>query len=258
VDSERLNEENVIRAKFRRRMAWVKGSEMMKLTIALIVVSLPATAVHAEIYNYSCKVNGKTYPLRVDDNKNVLEWRSKKYSLTIASADEPDGCAKYGWHAKGYGTSFTFCTATKGYAAIEDKDGNEQVQCNLAAKTVTSQKTTLPVREGLPAGFMGIWMFADESSKICVAANWKGVGANDDDRLINVTERSIMESESGCDFNSIKRVSDTTVNISMSCSGEGETWKADELWQLQDIVGQRLLIRTDGKRSSVRIFRKCQ
>jgi hypothetical protein len=84
-----------------------------------------------EIYNYSCKVDGKTYPLRVDGNKNVLEWRGKRYSLTITSADEPDGCAKNGWHAKGNGTSFTFCTATQGYAAIEDKDGNDQVQCNL-------------------------------------------------------------------------------------------------------------------------------
>jgi hypothetical protein len=72
----------------------------MKLTIALFIAFLPTTAVYAEIYNYSCKacifprivsddgydgcdvVDGKTYPLRVDDNKNVLEWRGKKYSLT--------------------------------------------------------------------------------------------------------------------------------------------------------------------------------
>jgi hypothetical protein len=121
---------------------------MMKLTIALMFAFLSATAVYAEIYNYSCKacifprivsgdgsdgcdvVEGKTYPLRVDDKKNVLEWRGKKYSLTVASADEPDGCAKYGWHAEGNGTSFTFCTATQGYGAIEDKDG-VKVRCNL-------------------------------------------------------------------------------------------------------------------------------
>ena len=103
---------------------------MMKLTIALIFASLSTTVVYAEIYNYSCKVDGKTYPLRVDDNKNVLEWRGKKYSLTVANGEE-DACAKYGWHAEGNGTSFKFCTATKGYAAIEDKDGNEQAQCNL-------------------------------------------------------------------------------------------------------------------------------
>ena len=101
----------------------------MKLTIALIFASLSTTVVYAEIYNYSCKVDGKTYPLRVDDNKNVLEWRGKKYSLTENSG--PDGCAKYGWHAEGNGTSFTFCAATQGYAAITDKNGNDQAECNL-------------------------------------------------------------------------------------------------------------------------------
>jgi hypothetical protein len=115
----------------------------MKLTIALIFAFLSTNAVHAEIYNYSCNpcvfprivtddgydgcdvVNGKTYPLRVDTNKNVLEWRGKKYRIT----EQPD-CAKYGRHAEGIGTSFDFCTATQGYGAIEDK-GDVKVRCNL-------------------------------------------------------------------------------------------------------------------------------
>jgi hypothetical protein len=98
---------------------------MMKLTIALIFASLSTTVVYAETYNYSCKVDGKTYPLRVDETKMSREWRAKQYSLTV----QPDR-AKYGWHAEGNGTSFDFCTATQGYAAIEDtRDGNEQVQC---------------------------------------------------------------------------------------------------------------------------------
>jgi hypothetical protein len=117
---------------------------MMKLTIALFFAFLSTTAVYAESYNYSCKacvfprivsddgndgcdvVDGKTYPLRVDANKNVLEWRGKQYSLT-----EQPNCAKYGWHAVGNGTSFDVCTPTKGYAAIEDNDGNVNVRCNL-------------------------------------------------------------------------------------------------------------------------------
>jgi hypothetical protein len=118
----------------------------MKLTIALILAFLSTAFVHAETYSYSCNacvfpsipnggdgcdVDGTTYPLRVDDKQNVLEWRGKKYSLTTATADESNGCAKYGWHAKGNGTSFTFCTATQGYGAIEDKDGNVRVRCNL-------------------------------------------------------------------------------------------------------------------------------
>lgn len=118
---------------------------MMRFAVAPISVVLFATAANAEIYNYSCKicmfpsdardgsdgceVVGPALPLRVDDNKNVLEWRGKKYDLTVASSDESDGCAKYGWHAKRNNISFTFCTATQGYGAIEDKDG-VRVQCN--------------------------------------------------------------------------------------------------------------------------------
>jgi hypothetical protein len=102
---------------------------MMKLIIALILAFLSTTVVDAEIYNYSCKVDGKAYPLRVDDDKKVLEWRGEKYSLTDASADEPNGCGKAGWHAEGNGTSFTFCAATQGYAGIDDKDGNALAEC---------------------------------------------------------------------------------------------------------------------------------
>ena len=78
----------------------------------------------AEIYNYSCNIDGKTYPLRVNVDASILEWRGIKYKLT--SAD----CGRVGWHAEGNGTSFEFCTATKGYGAIE-KDGNVQVECDL-------------------------------------------------------------------------------------------------------------------------------
>lgn len=119
---------------------------MSTFPLAPIFIVIFVTAANAEIYNYSCKicafpsdasdgsdgceVVGPILPLRVDDNKNILEWRGRKYDLTIASNDESDGCAKYGWHATRNNISFLFCTATQGYAAIEDKNG-VRVQCNL-------------------------------------------------------------------------------------------------------------------------------
>jgi hypothetical protein len=121
----------------------------MKITIALIFACLSTAAVYAETYNYSCKVcvfptiaandgsdgceevGGKTYPLRIDDTKKVLEWRGKRYGLTDAMDSDEPSCGKGGWHAEGNGTSFTFCYATKGYGAIEDKDGTVRVRCNL-------------------------------------------------------------------------------------------------------------------------------
>ena len=85
---------------------------------------LASTVAHAETYNYSCKVDGKTYPLRVDDVSNTLEWRGKKHNLT------PAECGRVGWHAEGNGTSFNFCTATKGVAGIY-KGETEEADCTL-------------------------------------------------------------------------------------------------------------------------------
>lgn len=109
--------------------------------IVLICSILCTAGVHAEVYNYLCKVcifpnrveagecdvgDGKSYPLRVDENRKILEWRGKKYSIAVA---EDGGCAKYGWHAEGNGTSFDFCTATQGYGGISDKEGETRVEC---------------------------------------------------------------------------------------------------------------------------------
>ena len=103
----------------------MKNTYTVSAVCFVLKLMLPVAVLHAETYNYSCEVNGKTYPLRVDDNKNILEWRGRRYILT----EQPD-CAKYGWHAKGDGASFDFCTATKGYAAIKYKDKNDEVECN--------------------------------------------------------------------------------------------------------------------------------
>ena len=83
-----------------------------------------AVPADAETYDYSCKVDGNTYPLRVDTSANTLEWRGKSYSLTEAD------CGRVGWHAEGNGTAFDFCTATKGYASLS-KGENIEAVCNL-------------------------------------------------------------------------------------------------------------------------------
>jgi hypothetical protein len=114
----------------------------MRRISAIIIASLAANVAQAETFNYSCQVcmfptgnencdaEGKTSPLRIDDGKMILLWKGKTYRLAMATADDENGCAKYGWHAEGNGVSFKFCTATQGYGAIEDK-GGVRVQCNL-------------------------------------------------------------------------------------------------------------------------------
>lgn len=119
---------------------------MKGIVLALSIASATASPSYAEIYKYSCRVCaypsfamdgsdgceavGGLFSLRVDDRAMILEWRGKQYALTEAAADEEDGCGRYGWHAKGNGKSFTFCTATRGYGAIQDKDG-VRAECDL-------------------------------------------------------------------------------------------------------------------------------
>jgi hypothetical protein len=91
---------------------------------ALIMATTPALARYD--FTYLCQVDGKTYPLQVDENKHVLKWMENKYHIVI----QPD-CAKYGWHAEGYGMSFDFCTATQGGAGfdIANASPRNDIQC---------------------------------------------------------------------------------------------------------------------------------
>jgi hypothetical protein len=104
------------------------AAALLAFAVGTIATLLFASGLaRAQPFVYSCKLDGKTYPLLVYEDKHVLVWMGRKYTIAF----QPD-CAKYGWHARGYGMSFDFCTATKGYAAIEDKAGNApQVECDL-------------------------------------------------------------------------------------------------------------------------------
>lgn len=108
------------------------------MTAATTVAFFPSE-MKAEVFSYSCQsciypsaetcdAVGPKLPLRIDDKQMTLEWRGKKYRLTVASPDQ-GGCAKFGWQTKDHGSSFSFCTATQGYGAIEDESGIVRVQC---------------------------------------------------------------------------------------------------------------------------------
>jgi len=99
----------------------------IKHLMIVAAIFVPSIA-HAGIYHYSCNVNGKTYPLNVDEGKKVLDWQGKKYSITVGTVNGED-CAKYCWAARGNGTAFTVGTSTQGVAYFTDKNGND-VECD--------------------------------------------------------------------------------------------------------------------------------
>lgn len=99
---------------------------MIRTLITLIFV-IPLTSAHVETYNYICKVGGKSLPLKVNDTKNILEWKGTTYKIRTN-----EECAKFGWRAEKDGNFFDFCTATQGYADFQQNGSN--VQCDLARR----------------------------------------------------------------------------------------------------------------------------
>jgi hypothetical protein len=95
------------------------------LAIATLVLS---TGANAYTYNYTCKVGGTYYPLRLDDAAKGLEWRGNKYRVTATE------CGRYGWRATPKDNDelrpFDFCTATKGNASIRYGE-NFEIRCEM-------------------------------------------------------------------------------------------------------------------------------
>jgi hypothetical protein len=96
------------------------------LMVTVCAITTMTSVAQAEILTYFCKVKAKIHPIKVDDKKKTLEWLGKKYTIRVSNPNEPNGCAKSGWHVgpqRVDGTSFNFCTATQGVAGIEYDDG---------------------------------------------------------------------------------------------------------------------------------------
>lgn len=88
------------------------------------LLSTESTSKAPDTYNYICKDQGQSWSLKVDAERNVLEWRNMVYRIK-----ETENCAKFGWRAQRDGISFDFCTATQGYADFQLN--GRPVQCDL-------------------------------------------------------------------------------------------------------------------------------
>ena len=90
----------------------------MKKFLLASLVTLLTTQVRAETFTYACEIvvdlRFETHLAKIDEQKHTFQWRGKTYQIT----NNPE-CGKYGWHVIGNGTSFNFCTATKGAASFD-------------------------------------------------------------------------------------------------------------------------------------------
>jgi hypothetical protein len=95
----------------------------MKRILVVAAAVLLASQAQADKFSYTCRQNGKSLPVKIDDVKNTLTWKGRTYAIKVE-----ESCAKFGWHAERKGEAFDFCTATQGYADF--KDGDKLVQCD--------------------------------------------------------------------------------------------------------------------------------
>ena len=107
----------------------------------------------------------------------------------------------------------------------------------------------------LPASFRGVWS-ADLETQ-CKATSF-GVSGNH--ALMKVTAQREEESESACDFRSIKLTPDNplTATISVACSSEGVESTGPEIWHVQQINGLSFLITSNQAYSEITVLRRCQ
>jgi hypothetical protein len=104
----------------------------------------------------------------------------------------------------------------------------------------------------LPREFVGIWTLASEANNACKKQDWKGPGGqSESDALQSIQSKKIDGWEHACDVTSVKlRSKDgSTVEVDMSCAGEGEVWKTTQLWYLQNVGGRNQLVSYEIKRS---------
>ena len=89
---------------------------MTKYAAAFALLAFSATSATADIFTYSCKVQGKTFPLKIDSARRTFIWKGKTFNTTELLAGEQQDCPRFGWRVKGQGETFDFCTATQGMA----------------------------------------------------------------------------------------------------------------------------------------------
>lgn len=115
--------------------------------------------------------------------------------------------------------------------------------------------------QALPERFRGVWKYAEKEPDSCKQTDWKSAAHTDGH--INVTPRQIVYYESTCRYASIQTArsndANAAVRVTLSCKGEGETWRSVQVWQVRKIGGRSMLIAaaTNPGREFIAVYQGC-
>lgn len=99
-------------------------------------------------------------------------------------------------------------------------------------------------QQRVPARFQGVWQNMEGKTGVCKQADW-GTAAQTDTH-IRISPESVDYHETQCRYTSVPTPKadngSGAIRLALACRGEGETWSATEIWQLQKINEQSMLL----------------
>lgn len=126
--------------------------------------------------------------------------------------------------------------------------------CYVFVCTVFYGVPALAQQAQFPNDFLGEWSADVENSGTCRTGDFE---KKESDGLIKVSRREISYWESGCSLNGISRKGNT-VTARLSCSGEGNTWRVNNVMGVSKISGQSHLVVYSDQGGYLSIYRKCR
>jgi hypothetical protein len=113
----------------------------------------------------------------------------------------------------------------------------------------------------LPSEFSGLWVATEPTNNVCRKADLKEEKNNAPvARVMSVDAGNVNFYETRCTLQSVKRLpsanpsdkNQVNAEADLSCSGEGSRWKAKEIWHVETIDGNKVVVVTGLKQTDYR------
>ena len=113
----------------------------------------------------------------------------------------------------------------------------------------------------LPSEFTGLWVATEPTNNVCRKADLKEEKNNAPvARVMSVEAGNVNFYETRCALKSVKRLpsanpsdkNQVNAEADLSCSGEGSRWNAKEIWHVETIDGNKVVVVTGLKQTDYR------
>jgi hypothetical protein len=107
-----------------------------------------------------------------------------------------------------------------------------------------------------------VWQLIESGESVCKASDWNS--DRHTDSHIKIEHRSIRYHESECRVRAVAKpkaqLDSGAIQVTLTCAGEGETWRSTQVWQTLDAFGREVLAKTEISKSrpGTRLFQKCR